>query len=204
MLKTLPDRDAQTVMQRVRSSDDVETIVNHVRAGDLLVQMAVVPETRFRYQFPYRSEMPEIYVPNNAYLGSLIFEGASLRLQKPSSESSNPMMPSDSSDILVDSLDCLYLQPFHAAKVINPLVSRAKVTAWTSVCNDNVLLQDLLLTFLRCEYQLIAAFHMDLFLEDLIAQKNEFCSSLLVNVILGYACVGIPRIVDEAICLTCL
>lgn len=43
--------------------------------------------------------------------------------------------------------------------------------------------------FLRCEYQFTSAFQKDYFLEDMASHRAEFCSSLLVNVILAYSCV---------------
>lgn len=77
-MRTLPDREAQDVLQRLRSGADVAAILNQVKAGNLLLQMAVTPETRLRYEFPYRSEMPFDCGPDNPYLDSLIYEAASL------------------------------------------------------------------------------------------------------------------------------
>jgi hypothetical protein len=77
-LKELPEKAAQDVLRRLRSGDDLATILNHVKMGDILLQLAVMPETRLRYVFPYRSEMPEEYIGDNPYLESLIYEAASL------------------------------------------------------------------------------------------------------------------------------
>ena len=51
------------------------------------------------------------------------------------------------------------------------------------------LMRDLLRVFLRCEYHFTAAIQKDLFLEDMAAQREDFCSSLLVNMVLAYSCV---------------
>ena len=83
----------------------------------------------------------------------------------------------------------LYLRPFHAAQVVDPLLSNVKISSWTNACNDDVLMRNLLGGFLLCEYHFTAAFQKDLFLEDMAALREDFCSSLLVNVILGYSCV---------------
>lgn len=83
--------------------------------------------------------------------------------------------------------------------MIEPLLSDAKPSLWTSVCNDDELMRDLLIVLFRCEYQLTAAFHKDLLLEDMTARHTDFCSLLLVNVLLAYACVGFPSTVVVAL-----
>ncbi|KAE9579504.1 hypothetical protein CGMCC3_g4725 [Colletotrichum fructicola] len=183
LLKNLPEEAAQDVFQRIRSGADAATIVNHVEAGDLLLQMAVAPETRLRYNFPYRSEMPEIYVQNNPYLNSFIYEAASLY------PAHGQGRPSHATAGGSQELQSVYTKPFHAARVVEPRLSDAKISWWTNVCDDDSLMRDLLRALFRCEYQFSAAFQKDLFLEDLVAQKQDFCSSLLVNITLAYACV---------------
>ncbi|KAF3799371.1 Nitrogen assimilation transcription factor nirA [Colletotrichum gloeosporioides] len=187
LLKNLPEEAAQDVFQRIRSGADATTIVNHVEAGDLLLQMAITPETRLRYDFPYRSEMPEIYIQNNPYLNSFIYEAASLYSAHGQGRPSHAIASGS------QELQSVYTRPFHAAQVVEPRLSDAKVSWWTNVCDDDSLMQDLLRALFRCEYQFSAAFQKDLFLEDLVAQKQDFCSSLLVNITLAYACVCYPQ-----------
>ncbi|KAJ3537587.1 hypothetical protein NM208_g6252 [Fusarium decemcellulare] len=193
LLKTLPDKDAQHVLQRLRSGADAATILSHVQAGDVLLQMAVVPETRLRYEFPYRSEMPRDYAPNNPYMDSLIYEAASLY-----STDQHSSLPGHAVSQLTAEHQSLYLKPFHAAQVVEPLLSDAKISFWTTVCDDDVLMRDLLGVLFRCEYQFTAAFQKDLFLEDMVCQRTDFCSSLLVNILLAYSCVCYPRFSNRA------
>ncbi|KAH7179017.1 uncharacterized protein B0J16DRAFT_346190 [Fusarium flagelliforme] len=54
-------------------------------------------------------------------------------------------------------------------------------------------MRQLLGFFFRSEYSYHCLFQKDLFLEDLIAQKADFCSSLLVDAVLAYACFAIRR-----------
>lgn len=54
------------------------------------------------------------------------------------------------------------------------MLSTANISAWTSVCDDNALMRGLLESFFRYEYQLTAAFHKYVFLEDLAAQRRDF------------------------------
>ncbi|KAF4333352.1 nitrogen assimilation transcription factor nit-4 [Fusarium beomiforme] len=194
-LRNLPDEDAQDILRRLRSGSDPASLLNQVQAGDILLQMAVVPETRMRYEFPYRSEMPKEFKRDNPYLNSLVYEAASLySLQQTSEPTASNLL----ADLGSEEQRSLYLKPFHAALVVDPLLSNVKVSAWTSVCDDDKLMRDLLSVLFRCEYLFTAAFQKDLFLEDMAARRTDFCSSLLVNVTLAYACVCYPDFSNRA------
>ncbi|KAF6810225.1 C6 transcription factor, partial [Colletotrichum sojae] len=188
LLRTLPEDAAQDVLQRLRSGTDITTVVNHVQAGNVLLQMAVVPESQLRYVFPYRPEMPAVYIRDNPYLESRIYEAASLSPAQGLAETSTSIGGESSEEI-----QSAYLRPFHAAHVVDSRLPDAKIASWTNVCQDDPLMRDLLSAFFRCEYQFAAAFQKDLFLEDLISQGSDFCSSLLVNIVLAYACVCYPH-----------
>lgn len=133
--------------------------------------------------------MPEDYVPNNPYLDSLIYEGASLYSTDGFPGRSKHTNTSSVANLGSDQYQSLYLRPFHAGQVVDPRLSNVKISSWTTVCEDDVLMRDLLGGFLRCEYHFTAIFQKDLFLEDMAEQREDFCSSLLVNIILGYSCV---------------
>lgn len=186
LLKTLPDRDAQDVLRKIRSGIDVETVLSQVKAGDLLLQMTLIPETRLRYEFPYRAEMPADYARDNPYLNSLVYEAASLYSADQDSEHAAPQF---AAYLGSEEQQSLYLKPFHAAQVVEPLLSDVKPSLWTPVCSDDALMRNLLSVLFRCEYQFTAAFQKDLFLQDMAAERKDFCSSLLVNIALAYACV---------------
>jgi hypothetical protein len=193
LLKILSQDASQDVLRSIRSGMDAPTILKRFKTGNALLQLAVSPETRFRYTFPYKTDMGNAALASNPYLDSIVYEASGLfppdqAFQNgESSESGKSVMASVS-----DKYRSLYLKPFHAAEVIEPQLTSADISAWTTVCSDNTLMRDVLSKFLRCEYQYIAAFQKDLFLEDLALQRDEFCSSLLVNAVLGYACVSAP------------
>lgn len=189
LLRNRPDQDAQDIFQRIRSGADIKTILNQVKTGDLLLQMAVEPETRFRYEFPYKSEFPEDYFINNPYLTSLIYEATSLYSTGHDSNYSPLPKTERLANLGSSEYQSVYLKPFHAAQVVDPLLSNVKVSLWTAVCDDDDLMRDLLGVFFRCEYHFTAAFQKDLFLEDMATQQHDFCSSLLVNIMLAYSCV---------------
>ncbi|RTE84556.1 hypothetical protein BHE90_000851 [Fusarium euwallaceae] len=186
LLATLSDDEAQGVLRRIRSGADVDTILNQIRAGDLLLQMALTPETRFRYEFPYISDMPESLLQNNPYLDSLIYEAASLY---PSPINQNVTLYRHQSP---------YLKPLHSAEVIDPLLSAAKPSTWTAVCANDALMRELLNVYFRCEYLPHTAFQKDYFLEDMASGRDTFCSSLLVNALLAYTCICYSKFGDRA------
>ncbi|KAF5669948.1 NirA-like nitrate assimilation regulatory protein [Fusarium heterosporum] len=134
--------------------------------------------------------MPTECSINNPYLNSLVYEAASVY-------SNNPPAANVASGLLEnlpsEEQRSLYLKPFHAAQVIEPLLSDVKPSLWTTVCKDDELMRDLLSVLLRCEYQFTGAFHKDLLLEDMASRRTDFCSPLLVNVLLAYACVCYPQ-----------
>ncbi|KAI9148245.1 Dehydrogenase orsE [Paramyrothecium foliicola] len=192
LLRNLPDQDAQAVLQRLRSGADVTSLLNHVKAGDVMMQLAVSPETRLRYQVPYGPEMPQSYVIDNPYLKSVLYEATSLYSQNQQATSSLP------TNLHPEEYQSLYLKPFHAATVAEPLLTDVKPSLWTTICDDDVLMRDLLRELLHCEYHFTAAFQKDLFLEDMATQNEDFCSSLLVNTALAYACVCHSRFENRA------
>lgn len=196
-MKSLPEQEAQDILARVRAGADVETLLSHVANGDLLLQLSVVPETRYRYELPYMPKLPaSLLTTDNPYLRSCIYDATGVFSATDLSRASSHAASSSKSKAASHlhrpesaTYDSIYLKPFHAAEVIDPKISQLKISSWTTVCDDNVLMRHLLQGLLQCEYHFTAAFQKDLFLEDMIAQREEFCSSLLVNIMLAYSCV---------------
>lgn len=207
LLRDLSEPDALNVLRRMRAGTGLSDILNQVRAGDVLMQMAVAPETRFRYTFPYRGEMPAGCLGgDNPYLQSIIYEVASA-LPSPSvaaspavsiesslmdenkgTDSSSARKSGSPSGTSADA-DVVYLSPFHAATLYEPRLTDIKIAPWTNVCDDEAVMRELLEIFFRCEYQFTSAFHKDYFLDDLATGNADFCSPLLVNLVLAYASV---------------
>jgi hypothetical protein len=179
----------QDILGRLRSGVSVDAILSHVETGDLLVQLAVIPEARLRFEFPYIAEMPASLLSDNPYLESMLFESASLLPRAQTAAS----MGRDVSVLLqkfgTADYQSPYLKPVHAAEVVEPRLSSVKPSQWTSVCTDDTLMRQLLATFFRIEYLFNTPFQKDIFLEDMAASRTTFCSSLLVNSVMSYCCV---------------
>lgn len=183
ILRSRPELEAFSILHRIRSGIDIQTILRHVKDGDLLLQLSLIPETRYRYEFPYLADMPAfLEVPNNPYLTSLIYENTFKLI-------TSKQHPVDSRDGAAEYQD-MYLTPYHAAKMIDRRLDAAVVSKWTTVSGDDVLMRRLIETYFMFEFHTVPVFHKDCFLEDLVAGRRRFCSSLLVNAVLATACVS--------------
>ena len=177
------------MLQKIRAGENHSSITSHFKEEKKVVEEAILPETRFCYEFPYGSDMPPELTVDNPYLKSLIYEASKLYT------TGGPpwrILNHKIANLSQPQLMSLYLKPFHAAVVIDPLISDLKPSEWTTVCSNDVLMRKLLSVWFRCEYQLTAAFNKNLFLKDMAAKRRKFCSPLLVNAVLAYACVRPP------------
>ncbi|KAK8070395.1 hypothetical protein PG997_010598 [Apiospora hydei] len=164
------------------------------------------PRDPLSLRVPYRSEMPAEFIVDNPYLNSTLYKAASLyhdnsasstlphHVAATSDHGGNPHKPGTAAA----EPQSLYLKPFHAAHMVDPRLSDARPSLWTAVCDDDVLMRDILAVWFRCEYQFTSACQKDYFLEDMVAKRHDFCSSLLVNIVLAYACVCYPRFSNRA------
>ncbi|OAA66323.1 Zn(2)-C6 fungal-type DNA-binding domain protein [Cordyceps fumosorosea ARSEF 2679] len=213
LLRRLPEADAGNLLRRLRAGAPLAAVLNQVRAGDALLQMAVKPETRFRYVLPYRAEMPAACLGggSNVYLDALrLYEAASVmpvtadddgtkgEQRRPLPLDKSPRRQGETGSPAVRENEVAYFTPFHAARLVEPRLTDVKIGPWTHTCDDEPLMRELLGIFLRCEYQFTSAFHKDYFLEDLAAGRAEFCSSLLVNLVLAYASVCNPNLPNRS------
>ncbi|KAF2096473.1 nitrate assimilation regulatory protein nirA [Rhizodiscina lignyota] len=178
-LQTRKDADAVAIFRKIRQGENIESIVRHIGAGDLLLQLQVTPETRYRYEFPYSPHVPiSMSTPNNPYLNTLIYE-ATFPTSNPGG-TSNPFFNAQYRP--------QYLKPFLAARIVDSRLDSVKPSNWTSVSTDDDLMRTLLRLYFLYEHQWLTSFHKDHFLDDMLSGSKRFCSSLLVNVVLAHAC----------------
>lgn len=186
ILRSCQDADAQVILRRIRQGVSPGSLLRQIKEGSLLLQIALVPQTKLRYDFPYIKDMPlKLKRPDNPYLHSVLHESAFLNvtssLDHGSAETTDPAVTRPRSP---------YLKPYHAARLIEPLIDEARPSQWTSVTDDNGLLRRLLNSYFLREFQWFPIFHKSSFLEDMVTGANDFCSKLLVNATLARACVS--------------
>ncbi|KAF2647340.1 hypothetical protein K491DRAFT_772515 [Lophiostoma macrostomum CBS 122681] len=172
LIKTLPEQQAVEVFHRVRAGADANAIVNNVKDGNLLLQLHLVPETRFRYELLYSRDML-----------------ASLALEAAATEAGHR---SHSNNSASSGYQSQYVRPYHAAVFVEPRLDNARPSEWTTVSKDDTLMRNLLAAYFTHEYHLWPVFQKDYFLEAMTQastgkRRNACCSPLLVNATLTYA-----------------
>ncbi|KAL2178768.1 uncharacterized protein P884DRAFT_284140 [Thermothelomyces heterothallicus CBS 202.75] len=200
VLQTRSEDEAKEVYRRIRTGSDAASILRHVNYGDVLVQLALVPEARYRYEFPYLLEMPP-FLRNldNPYLDSEVYDytlrqtptpttqvpqaGQRQPQQLPSPETAN-----GAGSVYGTGQRDPYLKPYLSATLVHPWMDSIKPSKWTAVSSDDGLMRKLLHDFFLFEYDWFTFFHKDSFLEDMATQNPRFCSPLLVNALLCLGC----------------
>ncbi|KAK0671260.1 hypothetical protein QBC41DRAFT_315845 [Cercophora samala] len=200
LLRDRSDIESAEIFKRIRGGGTPGSILRRIKEGDLLLQLSLKPETRYRYVFPYVSEMPaHLYRPDNPYIDSCIYEWSAL--PRSSSEVST-WANKDTVDSPRNSSSpepgpqSIYLMPCHAAEIIEPLLNDIFPSKWTVVCTDDALMRKLIGAWLSTEHQWIVVLQKDCFLQDMAtghaAMRKGCCSSLLVNAILANASMAYP------------
>ncbi|KAH7191735.1 nitrate assimilation regulatory protein nirA [Fusarium flagelliforme] len=173
-----PEAEAKAIFDRIRAGADAQSILRQIRHGDILLQLHLEPETRYRYEFPYKSQFPEVLsAVNNPYLGSLLYEGARVG-------ASDTNLTLSSAD---EKYQAQYLRPYHAARIIDSRFDEVKPSQWTNVPVDDVFMRELLHLYFLHEFDSLPLFHKDYFLDGMLALDGRFCSPLLVNAVLTHA-----------------
>ncbi|KAF4963074.1 hypothetical protein FSARC_8876 [Fusarium sarcochroum] len=190
ILQTRPESEALEIFRRIRDDSDPDSLIRLVKNGDMLMDLTLLPETRLRYEFPFKTSMPVyLQVPQNEYLPVLIYEESLI-------DGNNGQSHDSTRNTLQDEADFPYLRPYHAATIIDPRLSAVRPSEWTAITADNDLMRSLMHHFFLYDYQWHATFQKDYFLDDMASGGQELCSSLLVNAILafvGHSCARSPN-----------
>ncbi|KKO98434.1 hypothetical protein THAR02_09461 [Trichoderma harzianum] len=191
-IQTCSEKDAKTMFSLVRQGVEPGTLLRQIRECDLLLQLAVVPETRRRYQFPYVASMPtHLQTPDNPYLKSLLYETAFHGAGQEATNESTQSEQAQANDYLN-----IYLQPYHGAELLDPLIEHLKPSEWTQVATDDHFMRTLIRAYILHEYPTFPVFHKDIFFQAMIDHDLRFCRPVLVNALLAEAChclMGIPN-----------
>lgn len=190
LLTTKSEEECIEIVRRIKRGATVESILRYIHDGDLLLQLSLSPETRRRYELPFSKNMPSSLLRlNNPYLNSLVYEwvaGGTGSLQ-----TGGTFADRFSTRSMVGHSDfqSAYLKPYHAAEMVEHRLEAVQPSNWTSVSTDNRLMRKLLQLYFQNEHQWFFILHKELFLDDMASKRIRFCSRLLVNAILAYACV---------------
>ncbi|KAK1760212.1 hypothetical protein QBC47DRAFT_289520 [Echria macrotheca] len=200
-LQSRPESDAASILSRIRQGHDVDAIARHLSHGDLLLQMSLVPESKYRYVFPVVDEMPAYLIrPDNPYLDSIVYEWTARRPRDADRSAGEGSSGVDGGSLhtATEKPHEFYLKPYHAAEVVDVLLSAAQPSKWTEVSTDDVLMRRLLSRYFLVEYGGLTFFQKDYFLQDMVEMRRRLCSSLLVNAALAIACFYEPALSNRA------
>ncbi|KAF4441725.1 C6 transcription factor [Fusarium acutatum] len=175
------EEESLSIIRRIKSSQDVRTVLRHLQDGNLLLQVALVPQTWHRYSFPFSPEMPHfLRGENNPYFQSRIYE-----MVNEDAAASNSNAGLNAGTV---GHEAQYRALYHAAKLIEPRIDTLRPSQWTLVPASENLLRELLKMYFLYEYPTFAFSHKDHFLDNIAAGREKFCSSYLVNAVLAAAC----------------
>ncbi|KAG5940071.1 hypothetical protein E4U53_007672 [Claviceps sorghi] len=197
-LQSRDEKDALAIFQRLRQHEDVDTILEHLRASDLLLELQMDPSSRSagRSTSTQQAHIPtSLLTLDDSAFPHLGRQGIQVM---PSQGSSREVQYSP----LFGVLPCIsnafrYTKPRALIKMLDPRIDYVIPSRWTLVPADDDVLRDLLGQYFIQEYVRITCFHKDQFLEDMVSGSIQFCSSLLVNAILALSCYCYREAVDE-------
>lgn len=183
-IRTRDRADVDAIVQQIRSGADADTTLKRIRNGDLLLQLSLAPETKYRYDFPYLREIPSyLLTSDNPYTNTFVHEYSFGQEQKSRDQAAL-------GSLNTNRYGGTYWTPYHVAELVDPNLEVVKPSLWTTASSDDALMRKLLRLYFIREYHTGPFFQKDYFLEDMAAGRNQYCSSLLVNAVLTYACVS--------------
>ncbi|KAI9167331.1 Galactosyl transferase [Paramyrothecium foliicola] len=75
ILQLRPEVEAVEILRRIRAGATPDSVLRLVENGDMLINLALIPDTRLRYEFPFITSMPaHLCVSGNDYLQSPLYE----------------------------------------------------------------------------------------------------------------------------------
>lgn len=186
-LRTKSEPEAIEILRRLRSTDDLVSILNFVKDGDLLLQTRLYtgsPEDLAQSGPVIDFGTTEEYAHSRSLLEKMREEGSMRDFRFPEGET-----PERSRRRLSPSVTALRIDP---ATDVPPI--RASARPWTNVINDDYLMSHLLSLYFTWEQPGLCYLDTTAFLVDLTSgdspRTTKFCSPLLVNAILMSACVS--------------
>lgn len=185
-LKTKSEPEAIEILRRVRSSEDLSSVLSLIRDGDLLLQGRLYrgsakgpTQTRPVINFGTAEE----YAYTQLLLEKMCQDGSLPDFRFAESET-----PKRSRRRLFPSLTDL-LEP---TRDVPPI--RVPAKPWTNVTDDDYLVSHLISMYFTWEHPAICYLDKTAFLVDMTSGNpswtTKYCSPLLVNAILEAACVG--------------
>lgn len=78
-------------------------------------------------------------------------------------------------------------------ELCDPRLQELNIRYWTNVDIDSDMATRCISLYLETDHPLLGHFDPELFISHLVSERTEYCSSLLVNALLYWACVSVVR-----------
>jgi hypothetical protein len=163
-LRSLPERESNSILLRLREGADAAIIIRQVKEGDLLVQTR---STRSNSHAKAMSRAKGRRGPSRPRI-------ASWAENMQTDHISDKLPRYQGLDQILFTLDEPEL--------------KYPTTAWTTIINDINLVQHLLALYFCWEYPTLASLSKEHFLRDFRDGRHRYCSPLLVNALLALGC----------------
>ncbi|KAF2149167.1 hypothetical protein K461DRAFT_42174 [Myriangium duriaei CBS 260.36] len=194
-----PISEANTILQRLRSGEEVASIISYVQNGDIAEQ------THLGGVHTILGALWSVHGPSggwlNAQLGHLFPPLTTDSTTKPRDKrmmidhlvSTAPTVSSTTPDpAFLRNGRALFPVKVTSLRAIHPLVDRRlhriDASTWTAVPVDSIVVINLIQIYLSWHHTYYRFFDERLFLDDLASGGYNFCSPLLVNAICAFAC----------------
>ncbi|KAF3054193.1 hypothetical protein E8E11_012008 [Didymella keratinophila] len=217
-LRLRPEHEAMEILKRIRSnspdvppSQRIQELADFVRHGDLLIQQPLqtppgsnidrdplhsvtLPPLRQALDSPGSLESYSLLYPGIYPMG---FDGPATQRRRHTQDLS-ARTDSQSSLPRPTSIEAILHTPSTAAADDLAADPRLRyVGDWTPVTDDTGFLAHLVTIWTEREYVYYHFLERDAFLADLSSNRHDFCSELLVNVLLASACFHSSAVKDR-------
>ncbi|KEY68738.1 hypothetical protein S7711_00609 [Stachybotrys chartarum IBT 7711] len=184
-LRTGSEEQVRTILRRIRSGVDVEAVVsddvdqdeNSDPSQDLLLAPGA-KDPVYGQTLEERTDTPSAAKADSAVSDVDSFYQAS------------QLHPLEPLSYQYAAVSVVYTTPYRTSEITDLRLRSMKASRWTNVTSDDTLVQRLFQIYFSFDHPFIAVLHMDHFLDDLLAGRDRYCSSLLVNAMLAKACHG--------------
>lgn len=211
LLRTVPDDKAHQLFSFIRSADDPMKAVLSLRyslfrssaLSDHATARAMLPPTRTGLEYELQMLFPTSYL----VLSPLDLHDTDLLLPKTQS-----LQPVNGSHVKINgslsaaksAIGAVAHDAPAGPAVCDMRLKLLQIGHWTRVQISSRQAALLISRYLETDHPMLGWFDADLFIADLVYQRNDYCSSLLANSVLFCACVGccspvqLPELTDLA------
>ncbi|KAK8117899.1 uncharacterized protein PG998_006180 [Apiospora kogelbergensis] len=205
MLRSRPEDEAWVILQRLRSSGNVQSTLHHVKAGYLLADTRMVggqgPEANDDVPFPpcpkNREEVMLGVDHSNAYpfLPPVEEIQSALGYKMRNITDANP----DEDDwATADEVeDAKHLD--RTRELYDDRLLQIHASDWTTVTNSDTIVRNLISLYLSWDHATMRLFDEELFLDQISTGKRDYCSPVFVNALLAAATLNYSAI-DHDLC----